>query len=57
MTYAWVLVVFVYADGAWRDWRGYDRLEECLEAAQIISYRRSDVLDVRCERREVPAGE
>ena len=49
--YVWTLVVFVYADGSWRDWRSYDRLEECLEAAHIISYRRADVLDVRCERR------
>lgn len=57
MIYTWTLVVFVYADGYWRDWRTYDRLEECLEAAHIISYRRADVLDVRCERRQVPTAE
>jgi hypothetical protein len=51
--YVWTLVVFIYADGVWRDWRSYNRLEECLEAAHVISYRRADVLDVKCERREV----
>ena len=51
MQHIWILVVFVFADGELRDWRSYDRLEECLEAAHIISYRRADILDVRCERR------
>ena len=49
--YIWVLVVFVFADGQWRDWRSYNRLEECLEVAHIISYRREDILDVKCEHR------
>jgi Mg-chelatase subunit ChlD len=52
-TYVWTLVVLVLADGEWRDWNSYGRAEECLEIAQAISYRKEDVLQVKCERREV----
>jgi hypothetical protein len=51
--YVWILVVLVAADGAWRDWRSYPRLEECLEVAHLITYRRENLLEARCERREV----
>lgn len=46
------MVVLVFADGEWRDWRSYDRIEECLEVAQIITYRRENILEVRCEPRQ-----
>jgi hypothetical protein len=49
--YVWVLIVLVFNDGEWRDWRSYNRLEECLEVAHTIAYRREDILDVKCERR------
>lgn len=49
--YVWTLVVLIIADGKWRDWNSYPRLEECLEVANIISYRKEDVLQARCERR------
>ena len=50
-TYVWVLVVLVAADGEWRDWRQYNRLEECLEVAHRLVYYREHLLEARCERR------
>ncbi len=50
-SYIWTLVVLVLADGEWRDWRSYDRIEECLEVAQMITYRREHLIEARCERR------
>ena len=50
-SYVWVLVVLVAADGEWRDWRTYDRLEECLEVAHHLIYRRGDQMEAKCERR------
>ena len=51
----WVLVVFVYADPVWREWRTYTRLEECREAAATITHHRETVLEARCEPRWVKA--
>lgn len=51
--YIWTLVVLVLGDGEWRDWNSYNRLEECLEVVQVITYRRENQIQARCERREV----
>ena len=50
-TWIWVLVVLVVADGEWRDWNSYDRVEECLEVARIITHHHEDQIKARCEQR------
>ncbi len=52
MKIVWVMVVLVFADGEWRDWNTYSRIEECLEVVQVITYRREDVLMAVCQPRE-----
>ena len=50
----WVMMVLVIADGEWREWtHQYARLEECLEAKEILTHRREHVLIVRCEPRQI----
>jgi hypothetical protein len=52
MKIVWVLIVFVFADGEWREWRSYDREVECQEVIQVITHRRENVLMAVCEPRE-----
>ena len=50
----WILVVLVVADGEWREWdHRYTRLAECLEVREIITHRREDQIQARCEAREM----
>jgi hypothetical protein len=50
----WIMVVLVIADGKWREWtHQYSRLEECLEAKEILTHRREHLLTIRCESRQV----
>lgn len=51
MKIIWVMVVLVFADGEWRDWNSYNRLEECLEVARVLTYHRENVLEIKCEPR------
>jgi hypothetical protein len=48
----WVLVVLVFADGQWRDWRSYDRIEECQEVVRLITHHRENVLIAVCAPRQ-----
>jgi len=52
MKVVWVLVVLVFADGEWRDWRSYERQEECQEVIQVITHRRENILMAVCEPRQ-----
>jgi hypothetical protein len=50
--YIYILVVLVAADGVWRDWEHrYATREECLEVVQLITYRREQTIQARCELR------
>ena len=50
MKIVWIMVVLVVADGEWREWtHQYSRLEECLEAKEILTHRREHLLLIRCE--------
>jgi hypothetical protein len=54
MKTVWVMMVLVIADGEWREWtHQYSRLEECLEAKELLTYRREHLLLIRCEPRQV----
>ena len=53
MKVIWVLVVLVFADGEWRDWNSYSRRQECEEVVQVITHRRENQLQARCELRQV----
>jgi hypothetical protein len=52
MKIVWVMVVLVFADGQWRDWRSYERQEECQEVIQVITHRRENILMAVCEPRQ-----
>ena len=51
-TWVWVLVVLVKADGVERDWNSYQRPEECLEAARIITRHHEDQIQAYCELKD-----
>jgi len=53
-TWIFVLVVFVVADGEWRDWNTYSRLDECEEVIKIITHHRESAIKARCEARLIP---
>ena len=47
MKIVWILLVFVTNDGQWREWRSFDREEECIEVAKVITRHREDIA-ARC---------
>lgn len=48
------MMVLVIADGEWREWdHYYARLEECQEAKELLTYRRENILIIRCEPRTI----
>ena len=54
MKTVWVMMVLVLADGEWREWEHhYARLEECQEAKELLTYRRENILIIRCEPRQI----
>ena len=52
MTYVYVLMVLVFADGQWRQWNTYHSLAACEEVKQVITHHRSNTLEARCEARK-----
>ena len=53
MSYVFVLMVFVFADGEWREWNTYHSLAACEEVIQVITHHRSNTLKAYCLARQV----
>lgn len=54
----WVLLVIVYAEGVEREWtHRYSRREACEEVRAVITYRREQSLEARCEQRREQSSE
>jgi hypothetical protein len=49
----WVLIVLVFADGEWREWKTFNRQEECLEVISTITYRRENTLIAVCRSKQI----
>lgn len=53
MKIVWVLMVLVFDDGFWREWKSFARLEECEEVIKIITHHREDKMIAICESKKV----
>lgn len=46
-------MVLVFADGEWREWKSFNRQEECVEVVKVITHHRANVLTARCQSRMI----
>lgn len=53
MSYVFVLMVYVFADGEWREWNSYHSLEACEEVLRVIVHHRENTLRAYCLARQV----